>query len=1194
MDADASAPVDDGPPAEGEQPRREGDVLMVFFPAPTTFNCTETGCNSGYSPASWTSRRQSLQRHLEAEHGIRIRETINTCSNCSDTLGLRPTIHVCRAGGSSVVVPTRQRHGCPECDLTFPSKKGLNNHGQWHRKEAARLNRGNSAPAIASPVCSGRRETQTAEQPTENVSTPHTPDVTLSQGSTAGPSDGSSLVTSRIPATTSGTASLVAPAALPTPIGGEEVFTGTYAADQPTIPPLPEETVAPLDERVPELTSPGQHTGELADSGTSVLSENCDNGGVDEGGAAEASGIDPITQQEINPEDNVLSPFVTRLRRLRGELASPEMWAEFEEVLEAAMEAVSRAVQLPAVAPEGRAKHQVNPENPQQIQRLYRKNRRRAVRLIVEGPSALCSIPVPQLESHFTSVWSAKEVDTTIFHHKTQAASEVYMAVFSSEEVAGRLRKCENTTPGEDRLTYEHWRSVDPEGIFLAAVFNICLHHRRVPDSWRKSRTVLIYKKGDRGDPTNWRPISLGTTISKLYAGCLAARMQQWISDEDVLCRSQKGFLPHDGVFEHNFVLQERMDAARTGGGDICVGFLDFANAFGSVAHSAVEEAVRSSGAGEAFTAIIRDLYDANTTTIVAEGGSTDPITISAGIRQGCPLSGVLFNLVIDPVVRAVQGGERRHNILAYADDLTPLADDIATLQTRIDLIATMSERLGLRLNPAKCRTLHLSGQMPVGTRPTVFSIRETAIPVIEDFDSHEFLGRPIGYRVIPPEATVNEAIDLGKRLLSSMLAPWQRIDAIRTFLFPALNFSMRMGTLGKDTWKRLDDALRPLIKRTLYLPSNAANDYLYGSAAAGAAGIPVAADVSDACRIDNAFKLLSSPDPEVRELALNAVTEVTTRRLRRPASTDDVEQYLSGETEGEFRATATQLQSVWTEARKASRRLGVTWTVQGDGAYIECGGNSLAPRHRRKVLRTLRSMQTSTRDASLHQMPNQGKVMECVAADRASSHFMRSGNFTRFTDWRFVHRARLNLLPLNGARPWAPATDQRCRRCGHTQETLPHVLCHCMTQSRALTERHNAIVKRVKTASMGRLTVTHENQPVGDTTLRPDLVLARGEEAIVLDVCVPFENRPAALQEARATKIAKYQPVRQFLLRRFQKVTVEAIVVGALGSWDPGNDKVLRRVCSRRYLQKMKKLMVSETIAASRDIYARHTVGSR
>ncbi|KAL1473629.1 hypothetical protein MTO96_038562 [Rhipicephalus appendiculatus] len=60
--------------------------------------------------------------------------------------------------------------------------------------------------------------------------------------------------------------------------------------------------------------------------------------------------------------------------------------------------------------------------------------------------------------------------------------------------------------------------------------------------------------------------------------------------------------------------------------------------------------------------------------------GSTEPVSIAAGLRQGCPLSGLLFNLVVDPVMHGVKGDGDAHNILAYADDITPLADSPAQL----------------------------------------------------------------------------------------------------------------------------------------------------------------------------------------------------------------------------------------------------------------------------------------------------------------------------------------------------------------------------------------------------------------------------------------------------------------------------------------------------------------------------------
>lgn len=79
------------------------------------------------------------------------------------------------------------------------------------------------------------------------------------------------------------------------------------------------------------------------------------------------------------------------------------------------------------------------------------------------------------------------------------------------------------------------------------------------------------------------------------------------------------------------------------------------------------------------------------------------------------------------------------------------------------------------------------------------------------------------------------------------MLTPWQRLDAIKTFLYPTLNFAMWVGLASKGEWHHLEEELRPLIK-TLYVPARASNEYVYGSACAGTAGIPLAAELSDIC----------------------------------------------------------------------------------------------------------------------------------------------------------------------------------------------------------------------------------------------------------------------------------------------------------------------------------------------------------
>ncbi|KAH7941812.1 hypothetical protein HPB49_017671 [Dermacentor silvarum] len=138
----------------GSQPMRHETELIVFFPLPSTFKCTEKGCSTSYSPAVWTSRRQSLQRHLEQQHGCRIVTTTHFCTLCRKILGYRPTSHGCLTKGQhEFSTPTQNQHKCTECPYSFPSRKGLDNHMKAHRRRAA-AQQASSANQPASPTTS--------------------------------------------------------------------------------------------------------------------------------------------------------------------------------------------------------------------------------------------------------------------------------------------------------------------------------------------------------------------------------------------------------------------------------------------------------------------------------------------------------------------------------------------------------------------------------------------------------------------------------------------------------------------------------------------------------------------------------------------------------------------------------------------------------------------------------------------------------------------------------------------------------------------------------------------------------------------------------------------------------------------------------------------------------------------------------
>lgn len=100
--------------------------------------------------------------------------------------------------------------------------------------------------------------------------------------------------------------------------------------------------------------------------------------------------------------------------------------------------------------------------------------------------------------------------------------------------------------------------------------------------------------------------------------------------------------------------------------------------------------------------------------------------------------------------------------------------------------------------------------------------------------------------------------------------------------------------------------------------------------------------------------------------------------------------------------------------------------------------------------------------------------------------------------------------------------------------------------------DRHNTILERVIRAIPRTLSDIYKEQPLPNTSgaNRPDLTIISpdGQLVILLDVSIPFEGAPDALQEVALHKINKYEPLRQTLLQRYDRVEILPFLVGSLG----------------------------------------------
>ncbi|GFQ73017.1 retrovirus-related Pol polyprotein from type-2 retrotransposable element R2DM [Trichonephila clavata] len=868
--------------------------------------------------------------------------------------------------------------------------------------------------------------------------------------------------------------------------------------------------------------------------------------------------------------------------------------------LEAIVGGVTQAVQehfhlqRPVTQGDSSARKGLDTQDPQKLQRAYRWNRRKCIRAITQPSGTRCTLPKEEVHSYYTKIWEATSTPAEAPLPEPPVRPAVVEG-FSQAFVQSCLQSAENSSPGPDMISYRHWREVDPNCKILTKIFNACLKLSDIPTSWKKSSTVLIHKKGDTGRLENWRPIALSDTVYKLFTKCLAKRLSEWCGIHEILSPAQKGFTPFDGVLEHNFLVSQHIESARRLNCDKFLAWLDLSNAFGSVPRQVIVEALIRNGVDQDFITLVDNIYEDSTTQVLTEEGPTDPISLKSGVKQGCPLSGILFNLAIDRVLWSVQEDREHRAILAFADDLVLLANSAEELQDMIRTTEQELHNLCLQPNPGKCATLHLSGKAPVQTLPSRFTMNGIELPILSDGEMYKYLGKPVGFFVQQSFSTPNDALKILEKISCSHLSPWQKLDALKTFFYPTLSFAMRTAQLGKECWSEVDSAARKEIKGILSLPQNAALGYLHGNRKLGSCGVPSAAEDSDFYLIDSAFKLLTSKDEEVSIHALGQLTRTARHRLGRPPTDGDLGSFLSGSMEGRFAETTNQLSNTWTLARKASHRQEVTWSFVDGLPTISFGDETITTTKRRAVMKAFHERFQVDQSTQLLSHPSQGKVMDCVAMSTASSHFIPNGMFTRFADWRFVHKARLGLVPLNGYKHWTPRQQRLCRKCGKWDETLPHVVNHCPSYSAAWQLRHNAIVARVKTAVAFKGTILHENQAMGPNKLRPDLVALVDGTTYIIDVTIPFENKRTAFYDARQRKIEKYSGLLDhFASLGATRVCIIPIVVGSLGAWDPENDAFLKLVATKSYLNTLRKLCVSDCIRWSRDIYVQHLTGTQ
>ena len=251
---------------------------------------------------------------------------------------------------------------------------------------------------------------------------------------------------------------------------------------------------------------------------------------------------------------------------------------------------------------------------------------------------------------------------------------------------------------------------------FLLRLFNVCLQTGKAPTQWSKCILNPIPKNStsDKRDPLSYRGIALAPSSYKLFCGILNNRLVKWVETNGILADEQNGFRKGRSTIDHISSLTNIIETRKLKRKQTFVAFIDFRKAYDSIDRSLLWLKLEDLGIGGNILTVIKSMYQDVKYCVRLNGIDTEWFKVMNGLKQGCMLSPLLFNLFINDLVEAINSlgvgvdiGQEKVSVLLYADDLVLLAETEADLQKLLDTLSNWCTRNHIRVNEDKSNVVH-------------------------------------------------------------------------------------------------------------------------------------------------------------------------------------------------------------------------------------------------------------------------------------------------------------------------------------------------------------------------------------------------------------------------------------------------------------------------------------------------------